>query len=104
MRKKVVYSILMIICLVVHMVFVFISFAYAFWGKYVHNKPANIWPIIWDKTVPFQMLVGLITFILGIIGIVTSKGHRLQTVVSVVLLASIFLGMLSIVYAVGAHF
>jgi len=80
------------------MVCVILTFAYAFWGTYVHNQPANIWSIIWGKGVGLvQMIVGIISIILGIGGIVTSKGNKVKLAFSVALLASILLRMLSMI-------
>ena len=103
--KKISYTFFMIIFLVLHMVLVSFTLAFAFLGTYEAGAPANIWSIIWSKGIVLdQILIGIISIVLGIVGIVKSKGNKVQFAVAVALLASIFVGILSVVYAIGSHF
>ena len=61
--------------------------------------------IIWSKGVGLiQLLSGLISLILGICGLVMSKKNKTLITLSIILLASLPVGLLSLIFAVGSHF
>ena len=93
------------IMLLIQLITIFLSFMYAFRGAYVSNQPSNLWSMIWGKGVGLvQLLSGLISLILGICGLVMSKGEKTQIILSIVLLASLFLSFISLVFAIGTNF
>ena len=94
------------IMLLIQLITIFLSFMYAFRGVYgPDNRPSNLWSMIWGKGVGLvQLLSGVISLILGICGLVMSKGDKTQIILSIILLASLFLSFISLVFAIGSNF
>lgn len=98
-------TIILSVILTIQIILMLLTFAYAFWGKYEQNIPSNIWSIIWSKGIAIiQVLWGIVSFFEGVAGLVRWKDNKKQVVISIIIIISVFLGLFSLILAIGAHY
>lgn len=103
--NRTIKNIILSVILTIQLILTLLTFVYAFWGKYEHNAPSNIWSIIWSKGLGIILtLWGIIAFIEGIAGLVRSKDNKKQKIISIIIILSVILGMFSMILAIGAHY
>ncbi len=104
-EKKSIYTIYLIIVLVLQLILMSLTLAYAFWGKYENNQAANIWAMLWHKGLAlFLVGSGVLSLISAIIGLLKKKDGMTQTVLSIFLILTLLPSMFCLILAIGSHF
>ena len=98
-RKSNNYTIAMVILLILQVVTISLTFAYAYLGRYDHNKASNIWSVMWHGFLP---MVGIVSSVLSLVaGIIGMKENK---VLGILLIISFFVSAFSGIVAIGSHF
>ena len=98
-------TVFLIIWLVLQLILMFLTLGFAFFGEYTANRASNIWSVLWGKGLGLMLSIsGLVSLVLGIVGLTTKKGSALRILISIILIASCPLGLICLILAVGSHF